>query len=539
MSKKKIVELVIVIILIVFLTGAFIIYLHGASYYKTRFFAGTKINGIDCSDLEPNEVITLIDGQIRSYVLEVWGRNPSNPEETAVLARIRPEDVDLAKKETASFVNNVFSWQDPYSWVKAYFGGGRVYDFDQEVTFDHAKLKDLVNGLDACSDQVAQMARDAYLSEYLPETGRYEVISETIGGLANAEKILPAIEKALFSMEKRVDIEETGCYNSAKVKADDKTLNELADQVNLWLGASISYNWFGTEFIVDHKLIKDWVSLKDGAFVLDEDAITKFVADAKKKYDPQGNTYTFHTSLGADLELEVKTGWISDEVAEAKELIDLIRQGAVTDKRPVSQSEDYVYFDGTVGGSYAEVDVTNQHLYFYYQGELYLETDCVTGDMASKHDTPQGIFAVTGKYRDRILRGPGYESFVHYWMPFYGGYGMHDAMWRRTFGGNIYLRNGSHGCVNLPLKKAKEIFAIVEKGFPVVVYYYPEGKNPKDAEAIETAGNAQAGGQANGNEGSGAQDTINAGEAHGTSDVNGEVLDGEKLTEENEIQGQW
>ena len=55
---------------------------------------------------------------------------------------------------------------------------------------------------------------------------------------------------------------------------------------------------------------------------------------------------------------------------------------------------------------------------------------------------------------------------------------MHDATWRRTFGGDIYLTNGSHGCINLPKKAAGKIFEAVEKGFPVITYYYPEGKNP-------------------------------------------------------------
>ena len=47
---------------------------------------------------------------------------------------------------------------------------------------------------------------------------------------------------------------------------------------------------------------------------------------------------------------------------------------------------------------------------------------------------------------------------------------MHDAGWRRQFGGNIYLRNGSHGCINLPREEAEKIYEAVYKGFPVVCY---------------------------------------------------------------------
>ena len=51
-----------------------------------------------------------------------------------------------------------------------------------------------------------------------------------------------------------------------------------------------------------------------------------------------------------------------------------------------------------------------------------------------------------------------------------GNWATHDAKWRGSFGGNIYRYNGSHGCVNLPLKKAQAIYENIEVGTPVIVY---------------------------------------------------------------------
>ena len=65
---------------------------------------------------------------------------------------------------------------------------------------------------------------------------------------------------------------------------------------------------------------------------------------------------------------------------------------------------------------------------------------------------------------------PCYESFVNYWMPFNGGVGMHDATWRSSFGGQIYLRGGSHGCINLPVSAAKTIYENIEVGDAVLVF---------------------------------------------------------------------
>jgi lipoprotein-anchoring transpeptidase ErfK/SrfK len=56
-------------------------------------------------------------------------------------------------------------------------------------------------------------------------------------------------------------------------------------------------------------------------------------------------------------------------------------------------------------------------------------------------------------------------------MPFNGGIGIHDATWRRKFGGDIYKRDGSHGCINCPLSLAKTIYENIDVGTPIICYY--------------------------------------------------------------------
>ena len=55
-------------------------------------------------------------------------------------------------------------------------------------------------------------------------------------------------------------------------------------------------------------------------------------------------------------------------------------------------------------------------------------------------------------------------------MPFISStHGMHDATWRWRFGGNIYTYDPSHGCVNMPLDKAEDLYYMVEIGTPVYI----------------------------------------------------------------------
>ena len=56
-------------------------------------------------------------------------------------------------------------------------------------------------------------------------------------------------------------------------------------------------------------------------------------------------------------------------------------------------------------------------------------------------------------------------------MPFRANaWGLHDASWRSSFGGSIYVYNGSHGCVNLPSSAAAELYEIIDVGCPVLIH---------------------------------------------------------------------
>ena len=85
--------------------------------------------------------------------------------------------------------------------------------------------------------------------------------------------------------------------------------------------------------------------------------------------------------------------------------------------------------------------------------------------------------SIYNKERNRVLRGTKqpngkyeYESPVSYWMPFNKGIGLHDASWRSTFGRDIYINSGSHGCINLPTGFAGSLYSQIYVNLPVVVY---------------------------------------------------------------------
>ncbi|MBR4830161.1 MAG: DUF5011 domain-containing protein [Bacilli bacterium] len=113
------------------------------------------------------------------------------------------------------------------------------------------------------------------------------------------------------------------------------------------------------------------------------------------------------------------------------------------------------------------INIEEQKLRYYEKGVVVFETDVVSGQNGR---TPKGTYSILDKTRNATLAGDDYETVVRYWMPFIGrNYGIHDASWRSRFGGNIYKTNGSHGCVNVSLQAAKELYDMVEVGTPVII----------------------------------------------------------------------
>ena len=129
-----------------------------------------------------------------------------------------------------------------------------------------------------------------------------------------------------------------------------------------------------------------------------------------------------------------------------------------------------VYSRSRLGDTYIEISLDNQYLWAYKDGELIVETPVVTGNVANRDDTRRGFFRVAYKETDLNLRGPTWDDHVDYWMPFDGEIGLHDSSWRDVYGGDIYLTDGSHGCVNTPLEAMRKIYRTFDSNDVVIVY---------------------------------------------------------------------
>ncbi|MCM1212943.1 MAG: L,D-transpeptidase family protein [Lachnospiraceae bacterium] len=472
--KKILVPIVILLVLIAVCGG---IYSVTAFSYKDRFLPGTWVNGIDCTELESAQVAGMLENQLRTYHLEVLGRDCASGTPGTLLGQLTAEDISLTYgADSRRAVDDLLAEQDIFSWLYRRLSDN-TYSFNlvQGVAYDEEQLKSIVNGWEACRSDHMTAPRDAYISEYSDTLKGYEVIPEVEGTELNVQQLLELMNAAILSQETSLDVEAAGCYEEPTVRQDAVELKQPVETVNKWLGAKIIYDWNGAEVVVDTELLKEWITMEKDGPVLDEAAVAAFVKEQAEENDTYGKRRNFVTALGVELSLPSGYyGWQTDREAETAGLIEAIQQGRTLSREPVYASMARQKGKSDIGSSYVEVDLTHQHLYLYEDGAVIFETDFVSGSMSSTPDcvTPEGVFGISYKTTNAVLRGADYETPVNYWMPFYGNYGLHDATWRGEFGGQIYITNGSHGCVNLPLGSAATIYEHVSTGFPVICYYY-------------------------------------------------------------------
>lgn len=231
--------------------------------------------------------------------------------------------------------------------------------------------------------------------------------------------------------------------------------------------------------VLDGLTIASWVNGSKGLTVsVDAAKVADYVQGLRNKYDTPTGTQTWQSADGTMKSIQTNYGWHIDQTKETEALIANIQSLQSVTREPVYASRAVQTAMPQWGKTFVEIDISSQHVYFYQDGNCVWDSKCVTGTATDPdRATPTGVFALKYKQRDRVLRGrinpqtgkPSYESPVAYWMPFNGNIGLHDANWRSSFGGNIYLKSGSHGCINLPPKNAKTLYELITPGTVIVV----------------------------------------------------------------------
>ena len=294
------------------------------------------------------------------------------------------------------------------------------------------------------------------------------------------EKFFEVLEKSVLNLQDQISLAEEECYVKPKYTSESKKVVKLAETMNQYVKTSITYDFGDSQEVLNGKTISQWISSdKKYKAKISQEKIEEYIANLADTYNTAGRSKKLKSSYGTEVTVSGGDyGWKMDKEAEAEALKEHIKKGEVLTKEPAYSQTANSRAGNDYGDTYVEVNLTAQHMYYYKNGSLVVETDFVSGNDAKGWSTPPGAFGLYYKQRDKVLRGKKqadgtyeYESPVSYWMPFNGGIGLHDANWRSKFGGQIYQTGGSHGCINLPPSAAAVIYEHVYTGIPILCFY--------------------------------------------------------------------
>ncbi len=437
-----------------------VVYAGGCYYYGNHFQRGTLIDQVDVSNLTVQDLADRVD----AYFLRIQERKSdgSSYEES-----IDGKAIDLSYASTEP-LQQILREQNQYLW---FLPQHAEHETEALLSYNKEKLTQAVQALKGFEEDFAQAPTNAHISEYTPETG-FSIVAETQGNELDQAKTLEVISNAVEELKGLVDLDAEGCYETPAVTSDSEELQNTLQKLQKYGTVTITYRFGDNIEVLDGSTISTWLEVDGFAVTLDQTQVENYVATLRKKYDSIFRSRTFMTSYGKEITVDGGDyGWWMNYQQEAKELAAQIETGESGERTPVYYQTAASYGAPDYGDTYVEINLTAQHLFFYKDGQLVMESDFVSGNSARGYDTPEGTYSITYKQRNATLVGENYETPVSYWMPFNKNIGMHDATWRSSFGGTIYKTKGSHGCINMPYEKAQELYGYIEKGTPVICYH--------------------------------------------------------------------
>ena len=527
-SRGRIAGVIIKIAVALILGAAFCVlaFYFSDSALVSVFAEGTTIDGVDVSGLTADEAEAAVTEEIENYSLDITVTSEgvsddadetaqetgSETETAAEETETETETETEAETETASdeeadeessengvtsvkytiagsdislaaayeelvFENLLEEQKEAESLLES---GGRLDDTmlalsaGLTLSYDSEALSSIIEEFTAQFESEDEAA-DASLV-YDEDEGAFVIVPETYGGGLETEDLLTLAMEAVNTLSENLDL--SYLIDVPAITSEDPDLLSALATANAYLAVELTYTFSATgkSVTISKDTILSWLYYDDEtvSINIDTEALSSYADTLASNNSVYTSTSKFKTTSGSYISVNVSSsGETVDSDSLYYDIYDNITSftsgtfAAAYTSTSVSDDGDGIV---DFGGTYVEIDLSNQKLYLYVNGTCTLTTSIVSGSVNAGHRTPTGVYTIKSKQTNRYLTGVGYRSWVYYWMPFNGGIGLHDATWRSSFGGSIYLYNGSHGCINMPYSAAKQVYNSVSVGTYVILY---------------------------------------------------------------------
>ncbi|HJF19839.1 MAG TPA: L,D-transpeptidase family protein [Enterococcus columbae] len=437
-------------------------YALGSNFYSKHFLPNTQVEAVEISNMSLEQAKKTMADKNKTQTLQLLLDNQ-------VVKEINKSDFGM-QADFKDTLKSTLKKQNPWSWGSALFKDNHVKNdtasFDNEIL--DQKLAELKTELEQLN-QGRTTTQDAQITK---DASGFVITNEVVGNTFSVDEALKAIKKDLLNGQNKLNL--NNYIHQPTIKANDSKLQEQLAALNKIAQITANYSINGTTFQIPNELIADWLNYENNQVTINQEKVQAYVQQLADQYNTSTNPTSFNSTKRGVVSVPAGTlSWSIQVADEAKALADQIMQGANFTRSPITKGSAKAS-QPLVGNTYIEVDLTNQHMWYYKDGALVLETDVVTGKPTTP--TPKGVDYVWKKERNATLKGTNddgskYESPVSYWMPIdWTGVGIHDSDWQPAYGGNLWQTRGSHGCVNTPPSVMAQLYAAVEVGTPVLIF---------------------------------------------------------------------
>lgn len=431
MNQKKTIIGVLVAVIIVLLG----FYIFKSIGYQSKFLPSTVVDGIAIE----NKTISEANGELRTHYRD---KKFDVTESGKELFSFKGEDIGITDdftKDLTQLKNGQNAWSWPLRMLKNSGNKSEMKNVSyDEATFDKYFATLPLTNSDRIKPENAKVEKT--------DAG-FQITKEVLGDTFDLESVKKALTSGVNSGKEKIELDQS--YQKPAVYSDDSALKARLTKLESLSKQTINYNISGQNEAVPAATLVSWLSESpEGEITVDQAAVRTYVQGLSDKYSTYEKTRAFKSTRRGDVQVPPGTyGWTLQVDKEAPALAaDILTGTDLKDRKPVVAGSGYGV---DIGNTYIEVDLANQHMWYYRDGAVVLETDVVTGKPATS--TPAGVFTVWNKERNATLKGEDYATPVDYWMPIdWTGVGLHDSPWQPAYGGTLYQTVGSHGCVNTP-----------------------------------------------------------------------------------------
>ena len=450
-----------------------------AANYSGRALPGTTVAGTPVAGMTRDQVIAAVNerADAATVTLTVEGKTTQASLNEAGITVEADETADAAMKGSTSLP----------AFVSALFSKRNV---EPVVTVSEESIKKLAATANSTltsemKDAAVVVAEDGESFTFTPAQNGNGVSTEDVASaVKQAGATLTSVTQdvSVRQMEPSITTENAEAV-AEKANALLDTPIEISDGIDTFTAErSDKVKW--VEFLtkddgslddpsIDAVKVADWVN----ALAAKTDVKPENRVD---NVDSAGNVLTvaregkkgLKTNNTEQITKDVVAAMTDGKAYEGLFHYDDVEPGSET--KQVAEGTENLVYQAAEGEKWVDINLSDNSVTAYVGGKVaggpfYM----VPG--APETPTIVGTFHVYLKYDVQTMRGENadgtkYETEGVPWVTYFsGGYAMHGAPWRSSFGWSGY--GGSHGCVNMPVDAAKFIYDWTDMGDTVVVHY--------------------------------------------------------------------